>query len=133
MRSTGALDCRSVTRPLMQRSSAVILLATVDLPDLRLRRRRPARTARGAGGLHVKDRQRGFLCEDGSTAPTVDAHKFDDATLTGTHTSLHNAICGGVPAGVTKTPFTLMFSEPLPIPVDCYPLDCEPGRLRLCR
>ena len=47
----------------------------------------------------------GFLCPDGSTAPTVDTYAFDDVTLTGTHTSLHNAVCGE-PAGMTKTPFT---------------------------
>ena len=34
---------------------------------------------------------------------------------------------------MTKTPFTLTFAEPLPIPVDRYPLDCEPAGLRHCR
>ena len=74
----------------------------------------------------------GFQCADGSTAPTVDTYKFDDVTLTGTHTSLHNAVCGAAP-GMTKTPFTLAFAKPLPIPVDRYPLVCEPAGNRLCR
>jgi hypothetical protein len=34
---------------------------------------------------------------------------------------------------VKKSAFTLAFKEPLPIPVERYPLDCEPGGLRLCR
>jgi hypothetical protein len=74
----------------------------------------------------------GFQCADGSTAPTVDTYKFDDVSLTGTHTSLHTAVCGAAP-GMTKEPFTLAFAEPLPIPVDRYPLVCEPAGNRLCR
>ena len=74
----------------------------------------------------------GFLCPDGTTARTVDTYAFDDATLTGTHTFLHNAVCG-VPAGMTKTPFTLAFDKPLSIPVEQYPLVCEPAGLRHCR
>lgn len=90
--------------------------------------------ARLTGGLWAltTNKADGFQCPDGSTAPTVDTYKFDDATLTGTHTSLHNDVCG-VPAGMTKSPFTLAFDKPLPIPVDRYPLDCEPAGLRLCR
>ena len=74
----------------------------------------------------------GFQCADGSTAPTVDTYKFDDVSLTGTHTSLHTAVCGAAP-GMTKTPFALAFEKPLPIPVDRYPLVCEPAGNRLCR
>jgi hypothetical protein len=74
----------------------------------------------------------GFQCADGSTAPTVDTYTFDDVSLTGTHTSLHTAVCGAAP-GMTKTPFTLAFEKPLPIPVDRYPLVCEPAGNRLCR
>jgi hypothetical protein len=74
----------------------------------------------------------GLMCPDGTTAPTVDTYKFDDVTLTGTHTSLHPAVCGLQP-GMTKEPFTLAFAEPLPIPVDRYPLVCEPAGLRHCR
>lgn len=74
----------------------------------------------------------GFQCADGSTAPTVDTYKFDDVTLTGTHTSLNTAVCGAAP-GMTKTPFALTFARPLPIPVNRYPLECEPAGNRLCR
>ena len=90
--------------------------------------------ARLTGGqwLISATKDSGFLCPDGSTAPSVDTYKFDDVTLTGTHTLTHNAVCG-VPAGMTKTPFTLTFKEPLPIPVDKYPLVCEPAGMRLCR
>ena len=90
--------------------------------------------ARLTGGMWTLSTNKadGFQCPDGSTAPTVDTYKFDDATLTGTHTSIHNEVCG-VPAAMTKTPFTLTFAEPLPIPVDRYPLDCEPAGLRHCR
>lgn len=34
---------------------------------------------------------------------------------------------------MTKAPFTLAFAEPLPIPVERYPLVCEPAGNRLCR
>jgi hypothetical protein len=74
----------------------------------------------------------GFQCADGSTAPTVDTYTFDDVSLTGTHTSLHTAVCGAAP-GMTKATFTLAFEKPLPIPVDRYPLVCEPAGNRLCR
>jgi hypothetical protein len=74
----------------------------------------------------------GFLCPDGSTAPTLNTYAFDDATLTGTHTSTHDAVCG-VPPSMIKTPFTLSYEHPLPIPVERYPLVCEPAGLRHCR
>jgi hypothetical protein len=77
-------------------------------------------------------KREGFVCPDGSKAPTQETYAFDDVTLTGTHTVAHNAVCGG-PAGLTKEPFTLKFDRPLPIPVQRYPLQCEPGGLRLCR
>jgi hypothetical protein len=90
--------------------------------------------ARLTGGMWTltTNKAEGFQCPDGSTAPTVDTYKFDDVTLTGTHTSLHNAVCG-VPPGMIKAPFTLAFANPLPIPVDKYPLVCEPAGLRHCR
>lgn len=72
----------------------------------------------------------GVSCPDGSTAPSTDTYAFDDGTLTGTHTSLHGAVCGLEPA-MTKTPFSLAFKGPLPVPVDRYPLDCnEIGQCR---
>lgn len=90
-----------------------------------------ARLSGGQWALTTRKEQ-GLECPDGSTAPTTDTYKFDDVTLTGTHTSLNPSICG-VPAGMTKTPFTLAFARPLPIPVDRYPLVCEPAGNRLCR
>lgn len=90
-----------------------------------------ARLTGGQWALTTR-KEEGLQCPDGSLAPTVDTYKFDDMTLTGTHTSLNNAVCG-VPAGMKKTPFTLTFNRPLPIPVDRYPLVCEPAGNRLCR
>lgn len=72
----------------------------------------------------------GVSCPDGGTAPSTDTYAFDDVTLAGTHTSIHGAVCGMQPA-MTKTPFTLAFREPLPVPVERYPLDCnEIGQCR---
>jgi hypothetical protein len=90
-----------------------------------------ARLTEGQWALTTR-KEEGLQCPDGSLAPTVDTYKFDDATLTGTHTSLNNAVCG-IPAGMKKSSFTLSFLRPLPIPVDKYPLVCEPAGNRLCR
>jgi hypothetical protein len=73
----------------------------------------------------------GLQCPDGSTAPLQETYKFDGNTLTGTRSMIHNAVCGLQPA-ITNFPFTLAFSRPLPIPVEDYPLYCEPGGLRRC-
>jgi hypothetical protein len=73
----------------------------------------------------------GMQCQDGSWAPTIETFKFDDVTMTGTRNVRHNDVCG-LPPGIISTPFTLSFKEPLPIPVDQYPLYCEPGGLRRC-
>jgi hypothetical protein len=80
----------------------------------------------------IVNRNDGFQCPDGSTAPLFRTFEFDDVTLTGTLTTTNNAGCG-VPAAMTKTPFTLAFATPLPGPVDQYPLVCEPAGLRHCR
>lgn len=66
----------------------------------------------------------GVSCPGGGTAPSTDTYAFDDATLAGTHTHIHGPVCGLQPA-MTKTPFTLAFQSPLPVPVDRYPLDCN--------
>jgi hypothetical protein len=50
---------------------------------------------------------------------------FDDATLSGTHTVTWTPQCG-MPAGMTKTPFSLSFVGPLDAPVTRYPLQCNP-------
>lgn len=76
-------------------------------------------------------KQEGMRCPDGSWAPTVETFKFDDATMTGTRSVSHNGNCGLQP-GIINTPFTLSFNKPLPLPVDRYPLICEPGGLRRC-
>ncbi|RDH80194.1 hypothetical protein DVS77_02225 [Mycolicibacterium moriokaense] len=111
-----------------------VVSATTSKTTFDLKNQNWGGDAKLTGGLWTLTTNKvdGFQCPDGSTAPTVDTYKFDDATLAGTHTSLHNAVCGVQP-GMTKTPFTLAFAKPLPIPVDRYPLDCEPAGLRLCR
>jgi hypothetical protein len=80
----------------------------------------------------IVNRNDGFQCPDGGTAPLFRSFDFDDVTLTGTLTTTNNAGCGA-PAAMTKTPFTLAFATPLPLPVDQYPLVCEPAGLRHCR
>ena len=74
---------------------------------------------------------KGMKCPDGTWAPTIETFKFDDVTMSGTRSVTHNAVCGLQP-GIINTNFTLSFKEPLPIPVDRYPLYCEPGGLRRC-
>jgi hypothetical protein len=73
----------------------------------------------------------GMRCPDGSWAPTVEIFKFNDLTMSGTRSISQNGVCGLAPS-IINTPFTLSFKEPLPIPVDQYPLYCEPGGLRRC-
>ena len=73
----------------------------------------------------------GMQCPDGSSAPTVETIKFDDLSMTGTRSISHNDVCGLQP-GIVRIPFTLSYQGPLPIPVDQYPLYCEPGGLRRC-
>jgi hypothetical protein len=99
---------------------------------------RPATKASGGdarltGGLWVysKNTQDGLQCADGSTAPLQETYKFDDLTMTGTRSVIHNDVCG-LPADITNYPFTLAYKQPLPMPVDRYPLYCEPGGLKRC-
>jgi hypothetical protein len=89
--------------------------------------------ARLTGGLWTLSTEKhdGMTCPDGSTAPTTETVKFDDVTMTGTRTIFHNDDCGLAPGKIDQ-PFTLSFKEPLPMPVDQYPLYCEPGGLRRC-
>lgn len=75
----------------------------------------------------------GYTCSDGSTAALQETYKIDDATMTGTRSVINNNICNGeVPAKIVNHPFTLSFNRPLSIPVDRYPLYCEPGGLKRC-
>jgi hypothetical protein len=91
--------------------------------------------ARLTGGLwefstDIKD---GMTCPDGSKAPTRETYEFDDVTMTGTRSVINNTVCNGqVGAKIVKIPFTLAFDKPLPIPVEQYPLYCEPGGLKRC-
>jgi hypothetical protein len=87
--------------------------------------------ARLVGGLWTltTPKKRGMQCPDGSWAPTVEVIKFNETS--GTRSISHTGNCGMAP-GIINTPFTLSFKGPLPIPVDQYPLICEPGGLRRC-
>jgi hypothetical protein len=76
-------------------------------------------------------KKEGMQCPDGSWAPTVETIKFDDLTMSGTRNIAHNDVCG-LPPAIIRIPFTLSYKEPLPMPVDQYPLYCEPGGLRRC-
>lgn len=79
---------------------------------------------------NIKD---GMTCPDGGTAPIQETYEFDDLTMTGTRSVINNNVCDGeVPAKIVNYPFTMAFSRPLPIPVDQYPLYCEPGGLKRC-
>lgn len=92
--------------------------------------------ARLTGGLwtfstSVKD---GMTCPDGSTAPISETYEFDDVTMTGTRSVMNSLACNGtVPAKLVRYPFTLAYDRPLDIPVQQYPLYCDPGGLKRCR
>ncbi len=78
----------------------------------------------------IKD---GMTCPDGSPAPIRETYAFDDLTMTGTRSVSNNNVCNGtVAAKIVTYPFTLAYVRPLPIPVDRYPLYCEPGGLKRC-
>jgi hypothetical protein len=66
----------------------------------------------------------GVSCPNGATAPSTETYAFDNETLTGTHTSLHNAECG-LESSMTKQPFSLALAGPPPSPVQRYPLQCN--------
>ncbi len=87
--------------------------------------------ARLVGGLwsFTTPKNDGMECPDGSFGPTVEVFTFNETS--GTRSISHAGACG-LPPGIVNIPFTLSFKEPLPIPVDRYPLICEPGGLRRC-
>ncbi|ORV89080.1 hypothetical protein [Mycolicibacterium iranicum] len=87
--------------------------------------------ARLVGGMwsFTTPKKEGMECPDGTFAPTVEVFKFNETS--GTRSISHTGGCGMQP-GIVNIPFTLSFKEPLPIPVDRYPLICEPGGLRRC-
>lgn len=77
-------------------------------------------------------KKEGMKCPDGSWGPTIETIKVDDTTMTGTREIRHTDVCGLQP-GIISTPFTLSYQGPLPIPVEQYPLYCEPAGLRICQ
>jgi hypothetical protein len=73
----------------------------------------------------------GRTCPDGTKVPQRTIYAFDPYTLVGTKQIIHGGECGDA-AAMVKIPMTLTFNRPPPIPVDQYPLICEPGGLRRC-
>lgn len=66
----------------------------------------------------------GVLCPDGSTAPSTETYAFSDENMSGTHTTLHGAVCGLAP-DMKKEPFSLQLVGPPPSPIERYPLRCN--------
>jgi hypothetical protein len=66
----------------------------------------------------------GVACPGGGTAASTETYAFDDATLSGTHTTIHGAECGLEPA-MSKQPFSLQLAGPPPSPIQRYPLQCN--------
>ena len=66
----------------------------------------------------------GVSCPGGGTAASSETYAFDDATLTGTHTTLHGEECG-LESSMTKKPFSLQPAGPPPSPIQRYPLNCN--------
>ncbi|QLL06974.1 hypothetical protein [Mycobacterium vicinigordonae] len=66
----------------------------------------------------------GVVCPDGSFAPSSETYAFSDETLTGTHTTLHGAVCGLQP-DMKKEPFSLSLVGPPPSPIERYPMECN--------
>jgi hypothetical protein len=92
--------------------------------------------ARLVGGQweYTTNRKDGLTCPDGITTESVlETYRFDDQTLAGTRSVAYSDGCDGrVAASIVKTPFTLAYKAPLPIPNNQYPLICEPGGLKRC-
>lgn len=77
------------------------------------------------------DQPEGVTCPDGSYARSTDTYAFTapdpngPPSLTGTHTSIHDAVCGLQPA-MTKAPFTLTFTDVMdPGVVHRFPALCD--------
>ncbi|RFZ59836.1 hypothetical protein CKW46_27610 [Mycobacterium liflandii] len=69
-------------------------------------------------------KQDGVVCPGGGTAPSTDTYAFSDETMGGTHTTLHDAVCGMQP-DMKKEPFSLQMVGPPPSPIERYPLYCN--------
>lgn len=75
----------------------------------------------------------GLRCPDGTTDKIIENFTFDDVTLTGNRQVTNGPACNGtIEPNLVNSPFTLTFKNPLPIPVEQYPLYCEPGGLKRC-
>jgi hypothetical protein len=70
------------------------------------------------------DKADGVSCPGGSTAPSSETYSFSDETMSGTHTTVHGAVCGMQPE-MRKAPFSLHMTGPPPSPVQRYPLYCN--------
>jgi hypothetical protein len=70
------------------------------------------------------DKSDGVSCPGGGTAPSTETYAFSDETLTGTHTTLHGAVCG-LQSDMKKAPFSLQLTGPPPSPIQRYPLQCN--------
>lgn len=93
----------------------------------------PGAEATMVGGqwTFVYDKIDGRTCPDGRQVPQKTIYAFDPFTWAGSMQVLHGSECEDQAAMYT-VPLTLTFKEPLAIPVDQYPLICEPGGLRRC-
>ncbi|GAB3033993.1 hypothetical protein [Mycobacterium bourgelatii] len=69
-------------------------------------------------------KDQGVTCPGGGTAESVETYAFDNETLSGTHTILHDAVCGLQP-DMKKEPFSLQLVAPPPVPIERYPLRCN--------
>lgn len=85
----------------------------------------------GGQWLFIDDNFMGLTCPDGTTAPLLTTYRFDGETLHGNVSVSQGAVCGSPPS-LTEQPFTLTYTAPLPLPVQPYPLQCEPGGLKRC-
>jgi hypothetical protein len=70
------------------------------------------------------DKPDGVTCPGGGTAATTETYAFDDATMSGTHTTLHGQECG-LESDMKKQPFSLHMAGPPPSPIQRYPLYCN--------
>ena len=87
--------------------------------------------ARLTGGMWTltTNKADGFQCPDGSTAPTVDTYKFDDVTLTGTHTATPQRRLRRTGGHDQDAVHARIRRSRCRSPSSSYPLVCEPARL----
>ncbi|MEW5808736.1 MAG: hypothetical protein AB1925_04710 [Actinomycetota bacterium] len=82
--------------------------------------------------LFIDDNYMGITCPDGTTASVLTTYRFDGTTLHGEVSVSHGRSCESSQPNLTKDTFTLTYTAPLAVPVQRYPLQCEPGGLRRC-